>query len=303
MTPEAVIQTYVSEVMRLLPRRIRDDIGFELADQLRLELGDRAEELSRAPEISDALAILDRHGAPEALAERYLGAGLTIVPPLRAMRFLVISIVGIAVQWALTLPPAFSRGALGQWWLGAGLTAFWWPGFLVLCMAAGALLAQSSRQTASRWKPKWLDPDQINRRGMVGALVAAALGVLVLSTLPAWSSNSTLAGAKAFALDPMFQAARGPWALLLWAGNLALIASLIANGRWTAKLRTLRSVIDFSWLALLGWWIAAGPIFLAPPTDGTVKLLLVLIMIGIVAANIVRFMRRDRIPVAPIATR
>jgi hypothetical protein len=340
MEPNVIIESYVSDVVRRLPGRQRRDVGFELRSLLGEELTGRAAELGRTADESMAMELLAGFGRPQDVADRYRPAGFTVIRPADAPRFAWVALGGVAVQWAITLPAVFIRAAgvdgsalggsddwltrLSVWWLSWGLGSFWWPGFLIsVTLIAGMIRHRRTATTAGAVDPdadadadtgtrtastsirrSVLDPDRINRPGLVLAIGFWALGATVLIALP-WLP--TLAPGlpqpllNAFALDPDFLRWRAPWVLVLWAASFALEFAVLVAGRTSSATRRVSLAIDACWLGLLTWYLTAGPLFEAPATDGVVRLCLVGI-IAIVVIDLVATIRRETLPTrAPVA--
>lgn len=336
MDPDAVIESYVGDVVRRLPARRRRDVGPELRSLLDEELAGRAAAAGRPADEAMALDLLAGFGRPVDVADRYRPAGFTVIPPAGAPRFAQVALGGVALQWALTLPGVFGQVGdlggsslagsgdwltrLGAWWLSWGLGSFWWPGFLVsVSLVAGAIRARREavaagahdadghpgpRTTSASIPRSVLDRDRVDRPGRVLALGFWALGATVLVALP-WLP--TLAPGlpqpvlDAFALDPDFLGQRAPWVLVLWAATFGIeIAELVA-GRSSSATRRTSLVVDVGWLGLLTWYLLAGPVFVSPEADGVVRVclvgLLALVVVGLVATG-----RREMLPTrAPVA--
>src|SRR5580700_8984102 len=71
MHAREVIETYIDDTVRLLPRRQRDDVATELRSLLNEELHSRARESGRPPDESLALALVRDYGRPNEVAARY----------------------------------------------------------------------------------------------------------------------------------------------------------------------------------------------------------------------------------------
>jgi len=71
MSANEVIESYVRDVARLLPRKRRDDVAFELRALLQEELAAKAEAAGRAPDPAMAIALLAGFGRPAEAAARY----------------------------------------------------------------------------------------------------------------------------------------------------------------------------------------------------------------------------------------
>jgi hypothetical protein len=332
MDPNVIIESYVSSVVRRLPRRQRRDVGFELRSLLREELTGRAADRGRPADESMAMDLLAAFGRPQDVADRYRPAGFTVIRPADAPRFAWIALGGVALQWAISLPAFINPAAdadgsaaavggsddwltlLAAWWLSWGLGSFWWPGFLIsVTLIAGVIRHRRDARTAraadagtgSQSIPRSvLDRDRISRPGLVLAIGFWALGATVLIALP-WLP--TLAPGlpqsllDAFALDPEFLRWRAPWLLVLWAASFALEFAVLVAGRTSSTTRRISLAINACWLALLTWCLAAGPIFEAPAADDVGRLCLVGVMV-IVVIDLVATIRREAVPTrAPVA--
>ncbi len=332
MDPDVIIESYVSNIVRRLPRRQRRDVGFELRSLLREELTGRAADLDRPADESMAMDLLAAFGPPQDVADRYRPAGFTVIRPADAPRFAWIALGGVALQWAITLPDVFDGSAspvrgsddwltlLVAWWFSWGLGSFWWPGFLIsLTLIASVIRHRRDAKTARAAEPgtdtgtgpaspsiprSVLDPDRINRPGHVLALAFWGLGATALIALP-WLP--TLAPGlpqpllNAFVLDPDFLRWRAPWVLVLWAASFALEFVVLVAGRTGSTTRRISLAIDVCWLALLTWCVT-GPVFEAHTADDVVRLCLVAILV-IVVIDLVATLRREtllprRAPVA-----
>ena len=136
MTPQAVVEAYVSDVASRLPRARRNDVALELQALLGEELQGKADAAGRAADEAMAIELVHAFGAPDDVADRYRPAGFTIVPATRSTKFAAIAFGGVALQWLITLPAALLETpepgrefvALGGWWLTHGIGALWWPG-------------------------------------------------------------------------------------------------------------------------------------------------------------------------------
>jgi hypothetical protein len=334
MDPNAIIESYVSDVVRRLPRRQRRDVGVELRSLLREELDGRAAELGRPPDESMVLELLAAFGRPHDVADRYRPAGFTVIHPADAPRFAWIALGGVALQWAITLPAVFIRAAgvdaaaaggsgdwltrFSAWWLSWGLGSFWWPGFLIsVSRIAGLIRHRRAMTTAAAVDPdidtdrasasiprSVLDRDRINRPGLVLAIGFWVLGAAVLiaiPSLPALAPDLPQSLLDAFALDPDFLLQRAPWLLGLWAASIALEFAVLVAGRTNSTTRRISIALDACWLAWLTWSLVAGPIFEAAPTDGVVRVCLIGI-VALIVTDLVLTLRRETVPThAPVA--
>lgn len=298
MDPKAIINSYVGDVIRHLPRRQRNDIALELQSLLQEELAEGAASAGRPADAPMTMELLSAFGVPRDVADRYRPAGFTIIRASDAPRFTWIALGGIFLIWAITLPAALLGvtpivgwdygadtwwGRLTVWWFGAGLGALWWPGAVFVYALIGALAGRRRESGEIPWKPtppRAIDRDLISRP--IGALYVA-LGLLGVSVLVALPSLEALAPGlprpvlDALALDPEFLSGRAPWILLLWAAILAVYVSVLLTGRWSLIALRIRGLLGMLTLGIMLWWVAGGPVFVSAEADTTAKALLIAI--------------------------
>jgi hypothetical protein len=288
MTPDELIECYIADVARRLPGAKRNDVAFELGALLREELRGQAGDAGRLPDEAMALALLHNFGHPAEVADRYRPPGVTFIKPSESRMFAALSLGGVALQWALSLPLVFAAvqpgedvlALIGRWWISLGLGAFWWPGFLVVITMIAAWIGQRTK-TPAQWKPRAIDRNTINRAPWIIGTAAAAAGTIFLIVLP-WTvgnlSNPNFAAALKF--DAGFLASRAPFVLPFMLAHLALYVMLVIEGRWRKLTRWLDIAISLIIATILGWFIGAGPIFEQAPADqGTKGILVVLILV------------------------
>lgn len=316
MTPDALIETYVADVVRRLPRRQRADVAFELRSLLREEVAGRAADEGREADAPMTLAFLTEFGAPLDVADRYRPSGFTIIRPADAPGFARVAFIGVGVQWVLTLIavytaplPAGTPGSdglsrLGSWWLSWGIGSFWWPGFLI-CLTIIAAWVGSRRSGHPRPTPvSVIDRDRVNRPLTVLYVGLAMVGIALLLAvvrLAEWAPGLPQPVIDALALDPDFVASRAPWVLLLWAATGALAVVTLISGRWTRTTRLVAVGLDLAWIALLLWWCLAGPIFVSEAANATTVGVLI-VLIAWVVVDAVLTLRRVSRPIPVPAT-
>lgn len=316
MDPKAIIESYVGDVVRRLPRRQRNDVGFELRSLLNEELDGRAADSGQPADESMTLELLTAFGRPQEVADRYRPAGFTVIRPADAPRFAWLALGGLVLQWAITLPAALFGpaqaddwayggdtwwGRLSIWWLSWGLGSFWWPGFLITFTLIAAALGHR-RRDARPWTPRRaVDRDRANRPAIILGMALGAAGATVLIALPwlgFWAPQLPPALLEAFVIDPQFLRWRAPWVLLLWAAEFALFLAVLFAGRWSRTTHRIRLILSVGWLGLLTWWLAAGPSFVAEDADSAAKFGLLLI-VPIVIVDIVATLRRTAGAIRP----
>jgi hypothetical protein len=295
MTPDNVIDAYVSDVARRLPRAKRNDVALELQALLREELQGKAVMRDVAADEAMALELVRAFGSPEDVADRYRPAGFVIIPATRSHQFVMMALVGVLLQWLITLPAALQQAdvhplvALGSWWLTLGLGALWWPGFMVMAaVVAGWVRHRWPPAEVSTWRPRRQGSDDINRPLWAVGGVAAAVGIAAVVgarwAFEHWLSRQV---ADAFTFDPAFLPVGGALVVLLWSGNAALFAIVFIEGRWRALTRKLDMALGSLWFMALTWLTLGPRIYLSDTTDQAAKgwlslvSLLVLIDVGL----------------------
>nr|MDT0662414.1 hypothetical protein [Micromonospora sp. DSM 115978] len=317
MTTDDLIESYLSDVARALPRRQRRDVVLELRTLLAEELAAKAEQADRAADETMTYELLRAFGRPAEVAARYQ-PGPVIIDAADTRRFVRLTVGGVLVIWLLGLLDAVLVAAetdptpilvLQIWWAKAGLPVLWWPGLLVVCFGAAAWARRRWPNTPV-WKPRPVDRDRINRTGLAAALVFFTVGTAVL-VRPAifldvfaavfLDGPAAPAAYHAFAYDDEFYSTRAPVLLPLMILHLTLFAVLIARGRWEPLTRRIDLGLNLAICAVLTWILLAGDIFQAQPTDELVKLVVVLIVLGALVDAAVKvrraLRRRDTRPV------
>ena len=313
MTANELIEAYVADVARRLPRAQRNDVAFELRALLREELQARAEGAGREADPAMATELLRGFGRPAEVAARYRPP-LTIVDPADGRAFLRATVVGLAIIWSLGLlmrlrQPIGSASdlllTLGAWWGGTVIPSLWWPGLLVV----GFGLAAWSRRRwpgKAEWTPRAEDRVEASRAALVLALAGIVCGVLVLLD-PRWFLDLLLGGRaapavqEAFAYTEAFRRRQAPWLLGLIVLNVPLLIVVLAHGRWTVPLRRAHTALSLATCAVLAWVVLDGPMYAAPATDRTAKgaiVVLIALSVGTIVRQWIRSVRPS--PAGPL---
>jgi len=116
MTAEDLIDSYVADVVTLLPRQQRRDVAQELRMLLREEAGAAADR--EASQEQATRALLARFGRPAEVAARY-GSPVTLIDPADTRRFLTLAVAGaVLITFGAVLnvlsSPARPQHASGQ---------------------------------------------------------------------------------------------------------------------------------------------------------------------------------------------
>jgi hypothetical protein len=306
MTPDEIIDSYVYDVVRLLPRRQRNDVARELQALLRDELADGGAPDSDAAQA--ALALVRRFGPPAEVAARYR-TPLTIIDPVDAHRFARAAWVGIAVivlggLVVTVAQPEFGSDPLRSlqgYWSSALQVSLSWLGFLVVCAAAAAS-ARRRRPAAKAWTPGGhhrVHGQSVSRFGYAAAIAGMVLGIAVLID-PQQFLRSVTGGAIAqpaldvFAYDPAFVSQRLPVIVGLLALNALVYAVVAVEGSWRRLTRRVEVGLSLAIIGAMAWLVLAGNVYQAVETDRSIKLALV-ILIAVCLPFAVMRIRRERL--------
>lgn len=300
MNPNDVIEAFVRDVMRKVPAKDRNDIGLELRGLLTEMLDDRARQEGRLADDAMVLAMLREFGTPVEIATRYQPPGVVIIAADHTRAFALWSLIGMGLQWALTLPRVFDGQPIAAWWLGAGVGAFWWPGFIVMMMLLGAGLRHIGL-FKPKWTPRIVDPDRVQVGLGVAGLVGMTFGAIFMTSLPWLAAAMPGPFPRIFEFDSEFLNTRAWPAVVLWAITIVSHAVAIRQGRWTKITRRVEYASTLAFIVLMMWWIAAGPIFAAPFTDEVTKAALALVIL-ILIVTLAASLYRERTQIRPMRT-
>ncbi len=258
LTTGELIDAYVADVAKLLPRGQRKDVALELRALLRDELDGS----------DDPLARLQAFGRPAEVAARY-GQPLTVIDQADTRRFARLSVIGVLVIWLLG---AASATDVVDWYWAYGIQALWWPGFLV---AAFGLAGWTRRRWPGRfvWRPRRSAAGRVSRSGRIAAFAFFAAGTVVLVNA-AWLLERLGAApeaVQALTFDPEFARFRGPVVLVVMIAGLAHYLVVTIHGRWRPATRDAELALGFCTCAVLTWALVAGPVYPSPESDRTVK--------------------------------
>jgi hypothetical protein len=291
MDPQVLIESYVDDVIRRLPRRQRSDVGAELRSLLGEELAARAGE--GPPDEAMTLALLRGFGRPQDVAERYAEGGFTIIRPSEASRFTWLALGGVALQWAVSFPVEMlgdkarggAPGSIGdaayhleRWWLGPGLGALWWPGFLIVVVIIVAWMRNLWPEGESWAPPRVLDPGRVNRPLTAVGLAAWAAYIIFLALAPSLTQRLPGPLAMAFALDDGFLRSKAFLLFPVWLCDYAVHVAVFLQGRWNRSLRMASRIAGLALSIVLGWF-ATGPVFQAKAADDITRLILLLLAV------------------------
>ena len=309
MNANEVIESYVTDVALLLPRRQRNDVAFELRALLNEGLQDKARAIGRSVAPEMAIEFLRDFGHPAEVAARYRPA-LTIIEPSEGVGFLRAAVIGLALIWGLGLLMNLSQpidsgtdlvNAIGHWWVSTVIPSLWWPGALVVGFGTGGWARRRWPQS-SNWKPRASDRIQGGRAAVAMGMIGIVCGIAVIVE-PRWvldffwGGHAAPAAYQALTYSDAFRHREGPLLLVLVALNIPLLAAVLVSGRWSPTLRRVELVLGLVTGAAMAWTVMAGPMLMAQASDETAKFFMLLIIVFILLHFAVRQYRAVR-PVA-----
>ena len=255
-----LIDSYVNEIARRLPRKQRDDVRAELRSALRDALDSRIE--GEASE-DDVVTLLREFGRPEQVAASYRPESQFLIGPALYPSFKTVTGVVLTVLVSLVVvgfvldlvvdPPQAGRvvvrllGLLAEVWETA-LSAF---AIIVLIFGLLQRFAEDEKPEES-WDPRELpqarDRDLVGRgEAAVGIIIPAVF--LVLFNVMKSHYGVRVNPSEAMLLNDVFQD-HLPWLNLALVLGIALNAWLFRTGHWHWPTRL------FSWGTGIYWiWI------------------------------------------------
>jgi hypothetical protein len=286
MTADQVIEMYIDDTVRLLPRRQRDDVAAELRALLAEGLRDRAREAGRPPDKALALALVRDYGRPNEVAARYQ-PGWTILDPTDTRSFMRAAIIGTGVLLLLSVlrnrpfPVQRGRQLLPMPGTADDVIVFGilaWLGALLVTFRVKSWIHRTWPATAL-WKPR--DRDQVNRIG-TAILVPIASLIVILYAAPAWVFDRIFGGGldtSWAAYTAEFQRLRLPWFIASLVGLLALVSFVAIQGRWSRLTRRINIGLNMALAGLVLSFAVTGHIFQSSALDQLAQSVLALVAV------------------------
>jgi hypothetical protein len=266
-----LIERYVQEVARRLPRKQRDDIARELRSSLEDSLESRTDvPLDQLDEELPTELLLE-FGPPEEVAASYRSGPDHLIGPAHYSGFIKTMKIGLAViggliAFGILVDVAGSSRDLGELGrIGAQGISDLQTGFLTLLGLVVLVFAIIERTSPPRkaaqtdWDPQNLppvaeDPDRIDRTGTIVGLVLGAIALAVLNLSPEWLKIHVFSNGDQFSvpfLGPVLRSEVFIFSLYLVLG-LILGVIVLVQGRWRLPTRLL----DAATSAILVFFLA-----------------------------------------------
>lgn len=277
-----LIERYVSEIGKNLPRKSRGDIETEIRSTLEDMLEERAARAGRPADDEMVKELLKEYGAPEKVAQSYLPTQYLIGPKLFPIFWLVLKIVftvlsvlaviGFGVRYGMSdLTMQSFGGLLGKSileYLGGMISAF---GNLVLVFALLERFvpqAAHDKELDGDWNPNELtkepDPDEIRPWEPIVTIAFTALGLVLLNFYPQVLGIYFFSGDVSVFLPALSDAffRMLPWINAAWILGIALQAWLLRQGRWTPPARWFEMALKVAGV-MIAYLLLQGPPILA----------------------------------------
>jgi hypothetical protein len=303
MNASQVIETYIDDTVRLLPRRQRTDVACELRSLLTEELHLRAQRSGESPDETLALSMVREFGRPNEVAARYQHQPTwAIIDPADSGNFIRAAILGAGtlILFAAICQRPFDRVAIDDF-LKIGILV--WLGLLVVAFGARSWIGR-------RWPRSWVprDRDRVNRLG-IAVVVPLAACCVVLYAVPTWVLTQLSGGRLDVSWAPYttdFEQLRLPGLIGLLTALLALLVYVAIRGRRTRLMRRIDIGLNLVLACLVLASASDGNIFQSSHADRIAQDVLTLvgaIYLPFVAVLIYGELGRvDRAVVAPRRT-
>jgi hypothetical protein len=271
-----LIDKYIAEVGRHLPRKNRADIEAEIRSTLEDMLDERTQGKGPADkgpaDEATVMELLKEYGSPREVAATYyphqhqylIGPRLfpifEMVVRIVFSVVIVVSLVGLAVSLAKT---GFSSGtfiaSLKDWFpdIVGGLIAAFGNIVLVFAIMERTPIADKYEKDFNEWDPKDLksepDPDQIDLPDHIFTIIFTFLALAVLNLYPnlisiRFLNNDTWTSVPVFT-ETFFQFL--PWINIMGLLQIGLNGYLLSQREWRTPTRILSIVMDIAQAMLL----------------------------------------------------
>ena len=264
-----LLDRYVSEVGKYLPRKNRADIEAEIRSTLEDMLEERNQ--TGATDETAVVALLKEYGEPRKVAESYIGPRYLIGPRLYPTFELVVKIVLAVVLGAGLLGYGVSASItesfagtdffsfLGQFWLGllGGMISAFGNIVIVFAILERVLSAKElEKETAEEWNPADLakepGPDEVKMSETIATIIFTVAGLVIFNLYPnvvglAFNTDGV------WTFIPILSAAFFtylPWINLLGVLQIAFSLYQLQQSTWTQFTRLGRIVLEVGTISL-----------------------------------------------------
>ena len=288
-----LIDKYIAEIGKHLPRKQRADIEAEIRSTLEDMLEERNQakgavlSASQSKDPADeatVMELLKEYGSPREVAAKYKTHQYLIGPRLFPLFERVIwivfaivagaSLIGLGVGLAKTslTGPAFVS-TLGEWLGGllSGLIAAFGNVTLVFAIIERTKAANEFEKEFKDWDPKDLqqehDPDQIDRADHIATLIFTFLGLVVFNLYPNLIAIRYASDGTWFTLPILTEIFFRflPWINIMGLLQISFSLYMLGQKDWTPLARLLGILIDIAGMVLAVLILRTPGIFAITP--------------------------------------
>jgi hypothetical protein len=263
-----LIDKYIAEVGKHLPRKNRADIEAEIRSTLEDMLDERKQAKGQADEAT-VLELLKEYGSPREVAATYKTHQYLIGPrlfPIFEMILRIVfavvagtSLIGLGVGLTKTglTGPAFIS-TIGQWFGGliSGLIGAFGNIVLIFAIIERTQAANKFEKEFKEWDPKVLkseaDPDQIDMPDHIVTIIFTVLGLIVFNLYPNVFSIR-FASDGTWVTLPILTATFFrflPWINMMGLVQIVFHGFMLRQKDWTSITRSVGIVMDIAGMIL-----------------------------------------------------
>jgi hypothetical protein len=263
-----LIDRYIAEVGKHLPRKNRADIEAEIRSTLEDMLEERKQADGSVDEAT-VMALLKEYGSPSEVAATYKTHQYLIGPRLfpifeRVLRIVLpivagASLIGLITSLSRTglTGPAF-LSAVGQWFGGliSGLIAAFGNIALIFAIMERTNAAERFEKEFKEWDPKELksepDPDQIDLPDHIATIIFTALALVIFNLYPNLVSVRYSSDGNWVTLPVLTEAFFRflPWINVMGLLQIVFNSFMLGQRDWTPITRALGILLDVAGMAL-----------------------------------------------------
>ena len=264
-----LIDKYIAEVGKHLPRKARADIEAEI----RSTLEDMLEERKQADESVDetqVIELLKQYGEPRKVAESYMGPQYLIGPRLYPFMWMVAKIVLSVLFMVLLMTFGFSvvRSEMSSIEIAQALTKFTWNyigaaisalGNIVLIFAVleRVLPAEVTKDFEEKWDPAKLakepDPDEVKIGEEVVEIFFTLAFLILFNFFPERIGLYIFSRGEFFFIPILTEAFFRylPWWTLIGVAQIGLNFIVLSTGIWTKATRIASLALKVATIVLV----------------------------------------------------
>jgi hypothetical protein len=258
-----LIERYVEEVARRLPRNHREDVARELRSSLQDSLEGRAGAPIDQVDEESAIELLLEFGPPQQVAASYRTGPDYLIGPAHYPSFLktmkiAIAVIGGLIALGLLADVAGSSGDIGELArIGAQAISDIQTGFLALLGLVVFIFAIIERTQTPKWAsqddwhPRDLPPviedaDQVDRTGTAVGLALSGIALLLINLYPEWLQLRVFSNGDDFSYPLLGTVLRAELVIFntYLVLGVALAVVLLTRKRWQLQTRIADAAIS-----------------------------------------------------------